>query len=248
MTRLFAAELLKLRTLRSTWGFGLVALAFAGLVTAGHIGGTTGTERLDPEFQFRLVLDAAFPASVLALAPGDHSRDERVPSRDHRADAARDAAPRALRGGQAAHGRHDRRGAHGGNARRGHRRPRRSGWKLSTCPSNRPKPRMGSVARSSSPRWRALWVLRSEARSTRKSVPSSEPCSGSSCSSRSAGWFWVSSTWTVSRSTCRPLRWEAQWIRRTTPRPGLAPYRSRSAGRFVASVLALLRTRKRDIT
>ena len=31
MTRLFAAELLKLRTLRSTWGFALVALLLAGL-------------------------------------------------------------------------------------------------------------------------------------------------------------------------------------------------------------------------
>ena len=70
MTRLFAAELLKLRTLRSTLGFVLVALAFAGLVTAGHIGDATGTERLDPEFQFQLVLDAAFPASVLALLLG----------------------------------------------------------------------------------------------------------------------------------------------------------------------------------
>ena len=70
MTRLFTAELLKLRTLRSTWGFVLVALAFAGLVTAGHIGGTSGTERLDPEFQFGLVLDAAFPGSVLALLLG----------------------------------------------------------------------------------------------------------------------------------------------------------------------------------
>ena len=70
MTRLFAAELLKLRTLRSTWGFGLVTLAFGALVTAGNIGGSTEQDRLDPELQFRIVLDAAFPASILALLVG----------------------------------------------------------------------------------------------------------------------------------------------------------------------------------
>jgi ABC-2 type transport system permease protein len=70
VTRLFAAELLKLRTLRSTWGFGLVALLFAGLVTAGHIGGAAQADRFDPEFQFQVVLNGAFPASVLALLMG----------------------------------------------------------------------------------------------------------------------------------------------------------------------------------
>ena len=70
MTRLFAAELLKLRTLRSTWGFALVALLLAGLVTAGNIGGTREQERFDPDFQYRIVLDAAFPASILALLMG----------------------------------------------------------------------------------------------------------------------------------------------------------------------------------
>ncbi|HET8968388.1 MAG TPA: hypothetical protein VFN06_03075 [Gaiellaceae bacterium] len=70
MTRLFAAELLKLRTLRSTWGFGLVTLAFGALVTAGNIGGSTELDRLDPELQFRIVLDAAFPAAILALLVG----------------------------------------------------------------------------------------------------------------------------------------------------------------------------------
>ena len=70
MTRLFAAELLKLRTLRSTWGFGLVALLFAGLVTAGNIGGTQAADRFDPELQFRIVLDGAFPAAVLSLLMG----------------------------------------------------------------------------------------------------------------------------------------------------------------------------------
>jgi len=70
VTRLFAAELLKLRTLRSTWGFGLVALAFAALVTAGNIGGATESDRLDPELQLRIVLDAAFPAAILAILVG----------------------------------------------------------------------------------------------------------------------------------------------------------------------------------
>ena len=73
MTRLFAAELLKLRTLRSTWGFGLVTLAFGALVTAGNIGGSTERDRLDPALQFRIVLDAAFPASILALLSGSSS-------------------------------------------------------------------------------------------------------------------------------------------------------------------------------
>jgi ABC-2 type transport system permease protein len=70
VTRLFAAELLKLRTLRSTWGFGLVALLFAGLVTAGNIGGSAEADRFDPELQFRIVLDGAFPGSILALLMG----------------------------------------------------------------------------------------------------------------------------------------------------------------------------------
>jgi hypothetical protein len=67
---LYAAELLKLRTLRSTWGFGLVALLFAGLITAANIGGAPAEDRLDPELQFRIALDGAFPASILALLMG----------------------------------------------------------------------------------------------------------------------------------------------------------------------------------
>lgn len=70
MTRLFAAELVKLRTLRSTWGFLLVALLFGGLVAAGNIGGSSESDRLDPELQFRIVLDAAFPAALLSLLLG----------------------------------------------------------------------------------------------------------------------------------------------------------------------------------
>lgn len=70
MTALYAAELLKLRTLRSTWGFALVTMLFAGLVTAGNIGGSTPSERLDPGLQSQIALDIAFPASVLALLLG----------------------------------------------------------------------------------------------------------------------------------------------------------------------------------
>ncbi len=70
MTSLYAAELLKLRTLRSPWGFGLVTLLFAGLLTAANIGGSTPEDRLDPELQARIPLDAAFPASILALLLG----------------------------------------------------------------------------------------------------------------------------------------------------------------------------------
>ena len=70
MTRLFAAELLKLRTLRSTWGIVVVALLFSGLVAAGNIGGSTAEDRLDPELQYRIVFDEAFPASILALLLG----------------------------------------------------------------------------------------------------------------------------------------------------------------------------------
>ena len=70
MSGLYAAELLKLRTLRSTWGFVVVTLLFAGLVTAGNIGGATPSERLDPDLQSRITLDIAFPTSVLALLLG----------------------------------------------------------------------------------------------------------------------------------------------------------------------------------
>ncbi len=70
MTLLFAAELLKLRTLRSTWGFALVALLLAGVATVGNIGGTSEGDRLHPEFQFGVFLDAAFPAAILALLMG----------------------------------------------------------------------------------------------------------------------------------------------------------------------------------
>ncbi len=70
MSNLYAAELLKLRTLRSTWAFGLIAVLFAGLLTAANIGGSTEQDRLDPELQFRIALDATFPVSILALLMG----------------------------------------------------------------------------------------------------------------------------------------------------------------------------------
>lgn len=70
MTALFASELLKLRTLRSTWGFVVVTMLFAGLVTAGNIGGAAPADRLDPDLQSQIALDVAFPASVLALLLG----------------------------------------------------------------------------------------------------------------------------------------------------------------------------------
>jgi ABC-2 type transport system permease protein len=70
MSNLLAAELLKLRTLRSIWGYLLVTLALAGLFTAGSIGGESEEGRLDPDYQFRLVLDSAFATSILALLLG----------------------------------------------------------------------------------------------------------------------------------------------------------------------------------
>lgn len=70
MTRLLSAELLKLRTVRATWGYALAAVGFAGLLAAGNIGSSAEFDRLEPDFQFRLLLDGAFPAVVLALLLG----------------------------------------------------------------------------------------------------------------------------------------------------------------------------------
>ena len=70
MTHLFAAELLKLRTIRTSWGFGLAVIGFAGLLAAGHIGSPDEGGRLAPDYQFELFLNAAFPAIVLALLLG----------------------------------------------------------------------------------------------------------------------------------------------------------------------------------
>ncbi len=70
MTNLFGAELLKLRTIRTTWGFVVAVVGLAGLIAAGHIGSPPRGGRLKPEYQFDLVLNTAFPAVVLALLLG----------------------------------------------------------------------------------------------------------------------------------------------------------------------------------
>ena len=70
MTRLFAAELLKLRTIRAMWGYALAALVFAGLFAAGHIGSPAEEGRLAPDYQLNVVLAAAHPAVILALLLG----------------------------------------------------------------------------------------------------------------------------------------------------------------------------------
>lgn len=70
MKALYSAELLKLRTLRSTWSFAVVAALFAGLLVAANIGGSPERERRDPELPFRIALDVAFPTSILALLLG----------------------------------------------------------------------------------------------------------------------------------------------------------------------------------
>jgi ABC-type transport system involved in multi-copper enzyme maturation permease subunit len=68
--RLYAAELLKLRTLRGTWGFVIVAIGLAALFTAGGIGGASVDDRLSDRYQFRLILDTAFATGVLSLLLG----------------------------------------------------------------------------------------------------------------------------------------------------------------------------------
>lgn len=70
MTRVFAAELLKLRTIRTTWGYGLAAIVFAALFAAGTIGSPPDDDRLADGYQFDLVLSGAFPAVLLALLLG----------------------------------------------------------------------------------------------------------------------------------------------------------------------------------
>jgi len=70
MTALLAAELLKLRTIRATWGYVIVVLALAALVNTGNLGASSDDERLEPGFQERIFLDAAFPTAILALLLG----------------------------------------------------------------------------------------------------------------------------------------------------------------------------------
>jgi hypothetical protein len=70
MTRLLASELLKMRTIRTPWGFAVAAVGLGGLLAAGHIGSPPKEGRLAPDYQFDLFLSAAFPAVVLALLLG----------------------------------------------------------------------------------------------------------------------------------------------------------------------------------
>lgn len=70
MTRLFAAEVLKLRTIRSMWGFSLAVIGLSGLFAAGNIGSPAEGGRRAPDFQLDLVLIAALPAVLLALLLG----------------------------------------------------------------------------------------------------------------------------------------------------------------------------------
>jgi ABC-2 type transport system permease protein len=70
MTNLLAAELLKLRTLRTFWGFLIVTLGLAALVVSGNIGAEPADDRLETEYQYRIVLDGAFTTGILALLLG----------------------------------------------------------------------------------------------------------------------------------------------------------------------------------
>jgi hypothetical protein len=70
MTLVFASELLKMRTIRATWGYALAVVVFAGLLAAGHIGSPPNDDRFAADYQFDLVMSGAFPAVVLALLLG----------------------------------------------------------------------------------------------------------------------------------------------------------------------------------
>jgi ABC-2 type transport system permease protein len=70
LTRLFAAELLKLRTLRGTWGYVLTVIGLAALIAAGTIGGATQGERLGLNFQSDLVRNTAHVTTLIALLFG----------------------------------------------------------------------------------------------------------------------------------------------------------------------------------
>jgi hypothetical protein len=67
---LFAAEMLKLRTVRGTWGYVLSALALAAIVTAGSIGSARQDERFEINFQPQIVRDATLVTITIALLLG----------------------------------------------------------------------------------------------------------------------------------------------------------------------------------
>jgi ABC-2 type transport system permease protein len=70
MRNLLAAELLKLTTLRSTWVYVIATFVLAALFTAGGIGGESDEGRADPEYQYGLFLDSAVATSIFALLLG----------------------------------------------------------------------------------------------------------------------------------------------------------------------------------
>jgi ABC-type transport system involved in multi-copper enzyme maturation permease subunit len=70
MSGLYAAELLKLRTVRSTWGYVVTVIGLAGLVAAATIGSESELGRLAPDFQAQIVYDATGAPTILALLLG----------------------------------------------------------------------------------------------------------------------------------------------------------------------------------
>ena len=71
MTGLLASEFLKLRTVRSTWGYVLTAAALAALISVGSIADQSQQGRLESDFQRQLVTDAtAYAPTILALLLG----------------------------------------------------------------------------------------------------------------------------------------------------------------------------------
>ena len=70
MSGLFAAELLKLRTIRGTWGYVLTAIGLAALVAAATIGAEDQQARLAAGFQTRLFTESAAATTITALLFG----------------------------------------------------------------------------------------------------------------------------------------------------------------------------------
>ena len=223
-------------------------------MTAANIGGSPAPDRLDPELQFRIVARRRVPAVDPRVARRDHPRDERVPARHDRADAARDAAPRSVRGGQAP----DRRVGRGLRSSSLHCRRRRgdgrrSGSVSSTCRSSLANggrrslagARRGRARRTSSGR-------RSAARSTLRSARSSARSCG--CSSLEPI-CWV----LLGSSLRRPRRRRGVLARRLARRDGRLGGRGPLVGSLACVValgwaalyrsdLAFVRTNRRDVT